>query len=313
MDPAFYQQVLDACFPDLHAGSMRFLGGGSCRVFLVNGDEVFRFPHDPEADAALRRERTLYDWLAPRLPAAVPRYTWFGAGCPAFPHPVAGYHSLPGVPLESTPGTATPAFARSLGRFLTALHGLQPPDALPLQTDVGGPDRMRDVYGRLCRLAFPALTPAERDWTEAVFESFLDDPSLCSCTPVLVHGDLNGSNILCDPSTGMLTGVIDFEDAGLGDPAGDFCALQAELGAAFVTEMLSSYDRPVDVGFQGRIAARARIVLFHELLYGIEYGEPGAVAHGRERLRRAMAGAAVIGGWRPVSTAAGRTQPGYPP
>src|SRR5579884_2216467 len=121
MDSAFYRQVLDTCFPDLHAGSMRFLGGGSCRVFLVNSDEVFRFPHDPEADAALRRERTLYDWLAPRLPAAVPRYTWFGEGCPAFPHPVAGYRSLPGVPLEFTPGTATLALARALGRFLTAL------------------------------------------------------------------------------------------------------------------------------------------------------------------------------------------------
>ena len=43
-------------------------------------------------------------------------------------------------------------------------------------------------------------------------------------TPAFCHGDLWAEHILFDPAQEKLTGVIDFESACLGDPAGDWTA-----------------------------------------------------------------------------------------
>ena len=45
----------------------------------------------------------------------------------------------------------------------------------------------------------------------------------------LTHGDLGGANVLVDPGDGSLTGVLDWDDSGPGDPAIDLASLAASL------------------------------------------------------------------------------------
>ena len=306
MEPGWYARVIETCFPDVTVRAIRYLGGGSCRVFLVNDELVFRFPHGEGLDEGLRWERVLYEWLAPRLPAPVPRYRHFAEGCPEFPHPVAGYRRLPGIGLEHLQIALPASLAAQIGGFLSSLHNLPLPPGAEGRPAARADEWMREFYGRIRRVAFPVLDRDERAWVTRLFEDFLADPANWSDARVLVHGDFDTSNILCDPATGDLTAVIDFEDAGPGDPTSDFCGLRAELGPAFVDAVLAAYTGPADPRFRARIAFRAHVVLFHELLYGLEYSAPAHTAHGRERMRRAMAGEPVIGGWLTVSTAATR-------
>ena len=306
MDPAWYARVIERCFPNVGVKVIRYLGGGSCRVFLVNEELVFRFPHGEGLDEDLRWERNLYEWLAPRLPAPVPRYTHFAEGCPQFPHPVAGYRRLPGIGLEHLGRAPSASLAAQVGRFLSALHTLPLPPGAEDRPAARDDEWMREFYGRIRRVAFPALDMDERVWVTRLFEDFLADPADWDEARVLIHGDFDTSNILCDPATGDLTAVIDFEDAGPGDPTSDFCGLRAELGPTFVDAVLAAYTAPTDFRFRERLEFRARVVLFHELLYGLEYDAPAHTAHGRERLHRAMSGEPVIGGWLPGSTAATR-------
>ena len=45
IDNAFYQRIIETCFPDIQVLHIQFLGGGTCRVFAVNQTLIFRFPH----------------------------------------------------------------------------------------------------------------------------------------------------------------------------------------------------------------------------------------------------------------------------
>lgn len=115
MDPRWYARVIESCFPGLSVGAIRFLGGGSSRVFLVNDELVFRYPHGPGLDDDLR------------LPLPVPRCTHFTEGCAEFRHPVAGRRQIRGICLEHLQVTQPVSLAAQLGGFLSALHGLPLP------------------------------------------------------------------------------------------------------------------------------------------------------------------------------------------
>ena len=127
---------------------------------------------------------------------------------------------------------------------------------------------------------------------------------------MLVHGDFDSSNILCDPVLGTVAGIIDFEETGLGDPAWDVCVLAAEHGAQFLGDLLAAYDLPLDPCFVQRVDFHARRVLFHELLYGIREDAQSFTDNGLQRLRRAMAGREPIGGWLAASTSETRSEEG---
>jgi aminoglycoside 2''-phosphotransferase len=162
------------------------------------------------------------------------------------------------------------------------------------------------LYRNVRQLIFPVLSADERGWTRDLFESFLADTGNHCYEPVLVHGDLDSSNILWDPADGTLLGIIDFEEACLGDPAWDFCVLAAEHGQASLQTLLSAYRLPLDTGFRVRLAFHSKRILFHELLYGLKHGDSRFSRHALERLRRAMAGLEPIGGWLAASTAESR-------
>lgn len=206
--------------------------------------------------------------------------------------------------------------AVQIGAFLSELHGLSPEavgemGALPFDPSQAR-QKQRDLLDEIRRCAFARLDTAQQAWTKALFQPFLADEANWQFKPVLVHGDLDSSNILYDPAEGRVVGVIDLEDTGLGDPVSDFCALAAEFGTAFVHDVLATYHLPLDDRFERRMAFHSRRVLFHELLYGIEYGAPECTDHALERLRRAMAGREPIGGWLAASTSQSRRQEGFP-
>ncbi len=72
----------------------------------------------------------------------------------------------------------------------------------------------------LPRLPAPGRALAQHDLAAAVAAA-VDAPA------GLLHGDLGSTNLLIDPIDGRLTGVLDWEGAGPGDPAVDLAALRA--------------------------------------------------------------------------------------
>ena len=84
------------------------------------------------------------------------------------------------------------------------------------------------------------------------------DDSGYAAPPCVLHGDFRGGNVVVDPASGRLAGVIDWGNAAIGDPALDFASLVLWRGWAFVRRALAAYGAPADAGFLGRVRHHAQ-------------------------------------------------------
>ena len=129
-------------------------------------------------------------------------------------------------------------------------------------------ERYRELYSDLQVRAFPLLNNQLRSKSERLWEDFLENNALFVFKPVLIHCDLACEHIFCDPVRGVLTGVIDWGDVTIGDPALDFVGLHNGRGREFTEHVLACYKGIVDVEFWKRIDFYLCYGPFSELLYG---------------------------------------------
>jgi aminoglycoside phosphotransferase (APT) family kinase protein len=265
--------VVRAALPGLQVRSVVLLGQGLDNlVYEVNGTLVVRFSKEPDPARRARlisSEAGLLAAVADVSPLPVPE--------PVFTDPEHGcwaYAKLPGVPLLGLPLVQrlahAPAAAAELGRFLAALHAtparkmarLVGPDEVPL---AGWRDEAAVSYATVT-----GAIPASR---RGSVEAFLAArPPKDGGTLVFSHNDLGIEHTLVVPATGAITGVIDWSDAALTDPARDFGLLFRDLGPAALTAALTSYQAGDIATLRERAAFYARCGLLEDLAYGHRTG-----------------------------------------
>jgi aminoglycoside phosphotransferase (APT) family kinase protein len=283
------ERLISAAFPGLRIDSLRQFGAGWANVvWIVNegsAPTLFRLPKTSQVAARTRKELQLLPELRAAISTPLPDYRYAAPdGAPGFPHPFGGYPLLPGCPLADADCDATPALAVAVGRFIGALQAFPIERALELGVPGGTADDWRREYDRWYSATRPLLveplTPRELATVDRTVAAFLTDERHFRFRPVLAHRDLGPDHLLIDPATGDLTGIIDFEDASIGDPAFDFTGVLRPLPAA-----LSAYAGQVDETFLERVRFYQFIVPLHEVRYGREIGSPEHVANGLSALR----------------------------
>ncbi len=215
---------------EIHSATLDDAAGQFNDLVLVNGELVFRFPKTPETEHSLEREAALLRALQGRLPLPVPNPIYTSTDPRTGLPDHVGYMLLAGEPLWCDTLAGLPiedrrAIAAQLGEFLQALHGLGPEELnldLPIRDT---PDDWQRLYEAFRAELFPFVRADAREQVTREFGAFLGDPGSSGREPVLRHGDFGGSNILYDPGTRRVTGVLDFGSAALGDPAVDLAAL----------------------------------------------------------------------------------------
>jgi aminoglycoside 2''-phosphotransferase len=70
------------------------------------------------------------------------------------------------------------------------------------------------------------------------------EPTLHTYQPAVLHGDLSPDHFLADTEQARLTGVIDWGDARIGDPAWDLVYIYEDYGPRTLNAFLDHYDRP---------------------------------------------------------------------
>jgi aminoglycoside phosphotransferase (APT) family kinase protein len=212
------------------------LGAGlDHRVYAVGETLVARFGAGVAAEAAL------LEAIAPRLPlpVPVPIATDAEAGCLIQPR-------VPGAPLLDLPRAARGPFARELLAFADTLHGLD--------VDVAEDDTPLGAWVDEATETLAAVRdelPAQR---RAGVEAALRAAVPPSSDRTLIHGDLGAEHVFVD--AGRITGVIDWGDAAIGDPAVDHGRLMRDLG--------------VDLGQRARLYAVCTAL--EDLAYALETG-----------------------------------------
>lgn len=73
--------------------------------------------------------------------------------------------------------------------------------------------------------------------------------------PTLVHNDLWPGNVLLDPETGQVHGVVDFERALFGDPLQDLCGAQSMSTGRVEEPLLRGYERATGGAYRDDDAA----------------------------------------------------------
>ncbi|MBD0338703.1 MAG: phosphotransferase [Thermoleophilia bacterium] len=235
-------------------------------VVEVGGEWIVRVPRRPEVRRALAVEVR----LLPELPGPVPRFALVSEGAVA-------YRKLPGDPIDPS----SRRVGAQVGGFLAELH------AFPVERarELGVPEPpWRETYERFTRevLGAAELGPV----AQAVVEGFLGDDANFAWEPALVHADLGPAHLLAEGDE--LTGVIDWGDVRIGDPALDFAWL---LRQPFAEAVLSAYGAH-DPGVPGRALFYHRLGPWYELHYGLFFDRPEFVESGlagvRSRLPRAL-------------------------
>lgn len=242
---------------------MTEIGRGMDHVAYEYGERVFRFAQGKDAAAQVEREAALLDLVARVSPLPVPRPLEVDSqrGCLI-------YERLPGVPLLYVEhrAEAAQAVAHELGRLLSALRNVNPGDL------AGTDDEPPVAWLGEARSHYANVASSIPDRHRPAVERFLGTaPPAPAPALVFSHNDLGIEHVLVDPGTLAITGIIDWSDAAMTDPAADFGLILRDLGEAALAAALTSYGRG-DAGLVTRTRFYARCSLLEDLAYGIETG-----------------------------------------
>jgi aminoglycoside 2''-phosphotransferase len=270
--------------------SLPITQGWDSFVLDINNELIFRFPMREDVIAYLQKEIRLLPILEEALSTPIPQFSYIGHGDENYPFMFVGYPKLGGLALDDE-GISTEqlaALAPALATFLNELHSF--PVAQAIQNGVQGhtPAQWREIYQEryadLQVRIFPLLDKQLRMKSEQLWEDFLENEALFAFKPVLIHCDLACEHIFCDLLRGILTGVIDWGDATIGDPALDFVGLHNGRGREFTERVLAYYKGRVDFEFWKRIDFYLCYGPFLELLYGSYTGSEKFLQKGIEGL-----------------------------
>ncbi|HYZ91092.1 MAG TPA: phosphotransferase [Actinomycetota bacterium] len=255
---------------------VRIEGGWASHTFEVDGEWIFRFPRNDEIARSLEREIRLLPSLARAVSFAVPRFEFIGYYDDRL---YAGYRKIEGVALDEI--ELDDRLIEGVARALRELHDFPASDARDVFGDPGTVDAWRDDYIRLREKAEiqvrPLLDAATWNAVTIGFEQFLTDLDF---SPALVHRDLGMEHILVDRESMSVTGIIDFEEAGVGDPVIDFVGLQIEFGDELVERIAQEYGSAFDGAARERCKFYAWMGSVHAIFYGLETSRQSIVDDG---------------------------------
>jgi aminoglycoside phosphotransferase (APT) family kinase protein/ADP-ribose pyrophosphatase YjhB (NUDIX family) len=275
----------------IDVGTVAVLGDGwASWTFELDGNRVAQFPRDDAVAAGHERARRLLPELAAHASFGVP-----------IPRAVGSWDGRAFQVYDEVPGEALShgVFdAAALADALRGLHSFPAARARELLGCEGTVAEWRAGYGalwsRVQDVVLPGLSADVARSVAAEYSRFLGTVDF---VPALVHCDLGLEHVLVD-SGGDIVGVIDFEEATVGDPAIDFVGVFNAFGLTAARSVLEHYG-PVDADVAARMRFYRWMGSAHAVLHASRVGDDdlrrGAIAElGRRIADRPRACAALL-------------------
>lgn len=262
----------------------RWGSGYQNTAFKSANDWLIRLGRTQAAGRRLLEEGALLDRLAGTLSFPIPKPVLVEQS-DAFPSGVMVYRWLPGVSLDmAQPQKLTCAIAEQLGAIIAELHAAAPQGSVRKASSQDWRDWLSGPREWLQR----TLTTPERSAFDKWLRDIEADEGIEGFPPCVIHGDLWFDHVLVDPERGCILGIVDFGDAGWGDPAQDL-ATQLHMGRRFFDRVVAVYaessSEPIDV-LQSRIRWRWQLREVHGLWWAWKRGDRGDFEDALGKLRR---------------------------
>ncbi|EDL66416.1 aminoglycoside phosphotransferase family protein [Bacillus sp. SG-1] len=272
MNQAQFEKVIEVLFPDIIIQEVTaYEKGWDNDIFIVNKEIVFRFPRSEEVASKVKDEIILLKHLAHKEPKLdIPRYKGIemdgNLKC-------VKYNFMKGKSLSEIKNSRLDLHsAELLGDFLSRLHSielsaLKETNITSFHTDT----YWENLYESAKTYVFPNITHSERAEIQQFYEDFSNNPIYSNVNKAVIHGDLTAANILYNKEEECVSGIIDFTDAQIADPAFDFAGLYWAYGPEFTKKLLTYYDGKDKTGIFERVQSFYGLQpIFHELIYAVK-------------------------------------------
>jgi aminoglycoside 2''-phosphotransferase len=269
-----------SAWPERRLHRFRVHDGGWAN-FVLEADQkiIFRFPRRRAVAASLDFEVRGLELMSRHLSVPIPDPIRIAVLSRPRGWPFIAYPKLPGQPLsairalDSTGNHRLGLFVGTLLRELAAVpcRAMLRIGALPGDSNAWEL-RYRRLRARFHRHGESLVAPAQRQAVASAFDRFYLDLHESRYRPVATHQDLGPDHILWDLRSNRPTGVIDWEDLRLGDPAFDLTGL-GTLGRAGLAGWVAARGSRTDRTFDDRLKFYRRVVPLHGVIHAAETGD----------------------------------------
>ncbi|MEV0830378.1 viomycin phosphotransferase [Nonomuraea rubra] len=214
---------------------------GQFHQVVIASDRVVCLPRTAAAAARLpHRAAGLRVLAGLELGCGIPEPLCEGSAQGVDELPFLVLRRIPGAPLEAEALDDREVAEAVAAQYVTLLSGLAKAGAdeevraaLPAP-----PDRWRRFAADVRAELFPLMSDGGRQRAERELAALDGLPGI---TEAVVHGDLGAENVLwvCDDGLPRLSGVIDWDEVAIGDPAEDLAAIGAGYGKDLLGRILT--------------------------------------------------------------------------
>jgi len=286
----FAKTIIAKQFPDLTPSKIKCIGEGwDNKVFLVNDQFVFRFPHREIAATLIERENAVLAHLQERVNLKIPNPIYVGKPDDNYPYHFHGYQMINGKSgcHANLSASARNTSITKLAEFLKRLHSITETEA----QKIGAKDQVfdrTDADRAINWLAERVEKINARNIALIDLKVFDNEMKIAAAvnlpaTRALVHGDLYCRHLMFDREE--LVGIIDWGDVGINNPAVD-------LGVVFSFYPADCHQVFFDIygGLDSETYAYARFLGLYSaitvLLYGHDIEDSQLVQEAKESILR---------------------------
>ncbi|OLS27028.1 MAG: Stress response kinase A [Candidatus Heimdallarchaeota archaeon LC_3] len=269
--------------PKIDKSDIKFIYHGSNNVYLIKNEFILKIPDKNLltiiGDRQIEKEVKILSELRNRLNILVPKPIYVSKNSD---NHFYLYKNIPGVSLSRVypkiPYKNKMTIAENLGNIITELHSLQ--DSFSELIRNLSLNKSSEQYFKSIQSLFtdvtqkilPILTQKQNNWVTNLFDTFFETQKV-PIKLVTTHNDLDTSNILVNPKNNYkISGLIDFETFGLGDPILDL--LFQKEGTDFHNSVLNHYSRTMNNNFYLRMNFHKKKTCLFYILTGIDYNLP---------------------------------------
>jgi aminoglycoside 2''-phosphotransferase len=238
-------------------------------VVEINHEWMFRFPRQEIASKALQVEKAFLAKFKAISPLPVPDHQYIE-------NDFVGYPKIQGALLtvelfQDISKQSRERIARQIGQFLSAVHNFPVDEAKRIGVTEGWDGWYIKIIRNFRDTIAPTLPPSAQKPTMTCIEQMLAEPF----ESTVIHGDFAlEDHVFFDEKRQELSGVIDFADVTLNDPAHDFQNIVEYGGEEFFKTVMSHYRGKDDPTLlkrtKLRIEARPLFEASYSLLFGFE-------------------------------------------
>jgi len=289
---------LQVFLPEISKNQIKFLYHGTYNVFEVNGKYIFRFPdrlfRNLKGVQLINHEVKMLKFIQKYVSVKISNPIFISR---KIANPFFGYEKIEGISLSKcfikSSKSEKIRIAKEVGTFLSQLHSdklVRKALSNQIVDKILTPDKYKqewqNYFYQIQTKVFSLMNLSQKNWVSKLFKSFLKEEKNFNFTPAIIHGDFDTSNIIVDLKTFKITGIIDFEESRIYDPAADF--LFYEVGNFFLKKLLASYQKMKDPNFEERMKFLYGCTCLHYIKFGVENNINDMIKAGFQMLKHIM-------------------------